>query len=210
MINSKVNRLLYCLCISVVIAGCSDNDRQKIAVAKVIDGDSIVDQHNNRFHLAYIDAPEREQPFGLQAKNFLKQKVANEDVEFVVTDNDTVEIMLDGHSVNLSMVQLGYAWASPDNPDPSKALQYKEAQQLAVEELQGLWSLGHGLMVAPWQWRQQATQVLPSMNNRQRINQQREAEQRLRAQRIEQQRLNKQRKLQQQVPVEMEKKVEGK
>jgi micrococcal nuclease len=153
-------------------ASCSEPIKESY---KVVDGDTLIltAAEVQRLDLAYIDAPEREQPFGVEAKKFLKEKTQDKSIKFVVTEDKQLEIMFEGKSLNLIMVEQGYAWASPLISGPSKAFLYSEAQKTAVEHLRGLWGLGHGLMVAPWQWRQQGTEVIGKPMGFERQNAQR-------------------------------------
>jgi micrococcal nuclease len=156
---------MYC-CFSLVLllAGCNKAVNVK-QISIVVDGDSVVLQGESalRLDLAFIDAPEREQPYGREAKDYLKQLVNSGTVEVLVNDNNQVELQQNNQSVNLMLVEQGYAWASLNIADPIEAFRYIEAQKTAIANLDGLWGLGHGLMVAPWQWRQQGTErsVMP-------------------------------------------------
>lgn len=170
------------LCIGcLLIVACSP---YQPSVEQVVDGDTLVllGDKSEKYDLAYIDAPEREQPFGKEAKNFLKETVNSESVSFIVTDDKKVEVIFEGKSLNLVMVEKGYAWALPSIADSNKAMLYSEAQKTAVDNLSGLWGLGHGLMVAPWQWRQQSTEVVNNMTN---FNRQRELKEAMNKQRME-------------------------
>jgi micrococcal nuclease len=177
--------LRFIICMScLLIVACSPSQP---VVEQVVDGDTLVlmGDESEKFELAYIDAPEREQPYGKEAKNFLKEKVNSGSVSFIITDDKKVEVIFEGKSLNLVMVEKGYAWALPKISEPSKAVLYSEAQKTAVDNLSGLWGLGHGLMVAPWQWRQQGTEVV---NNMTKFNRQRELKEAMNTQRMEYQR----------------------
>jgi len=167
--------------IVVLVAGlvtaCSDPSQDSY---KVTDGDSFKqisesnDQQNLSYELAYLDAPEREQPFGREAKEYLKEVLLDPRLKIVTLpdDNSTkqqVELFINGQSVNLAMVSEGFAWASLQIPDKTIGHKYIDAQKRAVENLQGIWSLGHGLMIAPWQWRQQGQEKNTSMNHQKQL-----------------------------------------
>jgi micrococcal nuclease len=148
-----------CFSLVLLLAGCNKAVNVK-QISIVVDGDSVVLQGESalRLDLAFIDAPEREQPYGREAKDYLKQLVNSGTVEVLVNDNNQVELQQNNQSVNLMLVEQGYAWASLNIADPIEAFRYIEAQKTAIANLDGLWGLGHGLMVAPWQWRQQVTE----------------------------------------------------
>jgi len=155
--------------VSLVLLNSACSEQVKRSY-KVTDGDSFTvidestEQLNKFYELAYLDAPEREQPYGREAKQYLKDVLLNDKVTIKIVDGYTVELFINGQSVNLEMVNKGYAWASLKIPDSAVALRYIDAQKYATENLQGVWSLGHGLMIAPWQWRAQGQEKTPSMN----------------------------------------------
>jgi micrococcal nuclease len=151
----------------------------QFTLTQVVDGDTLIvtDIEAMQMDLAYIDAPEREQPFGNEAKKFLKDKLQSGSVEYIVIEDQYLEIVVEGKSLNLMMVEQGYAWAALNTSDPLKVLLFSEAQKQAVEHLAGLWGLGHDLMVAPWQWRQDATSVSHSMQSMSRRHERQRAQQ---------------------------------
>ena len=160
-----------------LVTACSEPAQDSY---KVTDGDSFKqvsesnDQQGLSYELAYLDAPEREQPFGREAKQYLKEVLLDPRLKIVTLpdDNSTkqkVELFINGQSVNLAMVSKGFAWASLQIPDKKIGHQYISAQKRAVENLQGIWSLGHGLMIAPWQWRQQGQEKTTSMNHQKQL-----------------------------------------
>ncbi len=140
-------------------------------VVGIIDGDTIdvltVNNETIRIRLNGIDCPDRGQPFGSDAKQYLSDAVAGSMVRVVIHgegdfdstvgdiyadaefDPDTGD-MTSGTLVNLSLVQEGLAWhfvrSSPDRTDLA------EAEQQARESDRGLWLNPHGA-IAPWEWR---------------------------------------------------------
>lgn len=173
MALSKYKILLAFLCLTA----CSKAPLV-YQVKTIVDGDTLILAQfpDIRYDLAYIDAPEREQPYGREAKAFLKTKLQDAQIEVVINSNQKLELAIAGQSINQLMVKQGLAWAKLNISDSITSLAYIEAQKQASSEGIGLWSLGHGLMIAPWQWREQATQHAPSMNNSARLKQQRDAE----------------------------------
>jgi len=163
---------LIVVLVAGLVTACSDPVQVSY---KVTDGDSFKqisesnDQQNLSYELAYLDAPEREQPYGREAKQYLKDVLLDSRLKIVTLPDDNsakkqVELFINGQSVNLAMVSEGFAWASLQIPDKTIGHKYIDAQKRAVENLQGIWSLGHGLMIAPWQWRDQGQEKAPSMN----------------------------------------------
>ena len=89
-------------------------------VVAVTDGDTItvldeMDKGNFKIRLDKIDAPERTQPFGSKAKQFLSSLIFGRQVSIRFKAVDRYGRILgvvfcDGLEINLVMVQDGYAW----------------------------------------------------------------------------------------------------
>lgn len=164
----------------VLLSSCTEQVKQSYTIN---DGDTFtqsvegIEQSSVSYELAYLDAPEREQPYGREAKQYLKDVLLSEKVIIKKITDSTVELFVNGQSINLAMVSKGYAWASLKIADPAIAKQYTDAQKRATDSLQGIWGLGHGLMIAPWQWRQQGQEKAPSMNYQQQMMLKRRQEQ---------------------------------
>lgn len=91
-------------------------------VIAIMDGDTIkvLDSKHNQFkiRLAGIDAPEKKQDFGTQAKKALSGKIYNKTVEVRYKDTDRYgrivgDIYLGDRWVNLEMVQEGLCMDVP-------------------------------------------------------------------------------------------------
>ena len=126
----------------------------EVAAQTVQDGDSIIRGDGVRVRLYGIDAPEKDQPYGREARKALKQymplvakmKEYEEDrygrliVELFTEDNK---------SINEAMICSGAAWwyeyYAPDRP------QFKRCQEDAQKNKRGLWAQEDP--VAPWDWR---------------------------------------------------------
>ena len=87
-------------------------------VTKVIDGDTIEvrqEKRNYKVRLSEIDAPEINQRFGTESKNFLASLILNEEIELTYTTEDrygriVAKIYKDNKDINRSMVRNGLAW----------------------------------------------------------------------------------------------------
>lgn len=155
-----------------MMTGCS---KDPVIHYKAVDGDTFTaksdDGSSVKYHLINIDAPEREQPYGREAKFYLDTLLQKEGVQIISQDGDKVELIVNGQSLNLELVNLGYAWASPQIQNQSIKTLYTQTQSRAASMGKGLWGLGHGLMVAPWQWRAQGReQTKRSLYQQQRLN----------------------------------------
>lgn len=142
-------------------------------VVKVIDGDTLRlrdDTHAFTAKLAFIDAPEREQPFGRESKNHLKNLLRDSNV-LIQPEGDEWVIFQSGENINFKQLQQGYAWPSEaimlstqktaTVPSNAHTDPYLSAYQTASENLRGLWAQEHDLRISPWQWRKQTVEVSP-------------------------------------------------
>ncbi|HGP1599998.1 TPA: thermonuclease family protein [Salmonella enterica] len=130
-------------------------------VVRVIDGDTVVvlaaPATEVRIRLAGIDAPEKGQPFGQRARQFLASRVAGRVVEISGDRRDRYGRILgtlwaDGRDINAELVCSGMAWAyRVRSPEPNQA--YLQCENTAREQKKGLWQ--EPSPVPPWQWRKQ-------------------------------------------------------
>lgn len=152
-------------------------------VIKVIDGD-IIDVLNNdketiRIRLNGIDCPERGQPFGINATDFLSERLGGKLVRieshgedkygrtigdvYLPFDSETADLVekhgwtpfkngVDIHSipVNSELVATGLAWHCIKYAPDRPDL--ADAEKTAREEKRGLWSGSHE-PIPPWDWR---------------------------------------------------------
>jgi endonuclease YncB( thermonuclease family) len=127
-------------------------------VTRVIDGDTIEVQLGSgpiRVRMHSIDTPEKDQPWGADARADLARRVDGKRVALEPVTQDhygrlVAVVFLDGENINAWMVQQGAAWAYRDYlEDPS----YCAWEAVARASGLGLWSLPPGSRVAPWEWR---------------------------------------------------------
>ena len=139
-------------------------------VLRVVDGDTVhvVNKAGKKFkvRLTGIDAPEKNQPYGLASTYkltemlinkwvLLKSKPDNGNLYSIDRYNRVLaKVILDGRDINLEQVSSGYAWhfkryqnqqSRSDREIYSKAELYAEKNEL------GLW--GEKKPIAPWKWR---------------------------------------------------------
>ncbi len=127
-------------------------------VTRVIDGDTLDVQLGSgpiRVRLNSIDTPEKDQPWGSEARAALAGRVNGKRVELEPVTQDHYDrlvavVFLDGENINAWMVQQGDAWAYRTYlEDPS----YCAWEAVARASGLGLWSLPPSSRVAPWEWR---------------------------------------------------------
>ena len=125
---------------------------------RVVDGDTIRAEAKGKeikIRLVEIDAPEMNQPFGKQSKNFLNRLLYEKDVTLISKGEDRYgrtlgEIYANGESANALMIKSGFAWVYDRYVKDSSLYQYQD--QAKAENL-GLWRAKDP--IAPWMWRKQ-------------------------------------------------------
>ena len=141
-------------------------------VVKIIDGD-IIDVLNDadetiRMRLNGIDCPERGQPFGKNATEFVSDTIGEAFVHIVPKELDrygrtiadaylTVGVMGNNGPdrdrpdlwLNQELVLAGLAWHDKRYSDDERLA---EVERVAQEQKVGLWAGSHGV-IAPWDWR---------------------------------------------------------
>lgn len=124
----------------------------------VTDGDTVKVQRGDdrvKVRLYGIDAPEKKQAFGKEAKVFSTGLAAGKSVTVEEKAKDrygrTVGIVTfeDGRSLNLDILNAGYAWWYRDYAP--KAKDYQSAETGAKDEKLGLWEQDDPM--PPWAWR---------------------------------------------------------
>ena len=125
---------------------------------RVVDGDTIRAEAKGKeikIRLVEIDAPEMDQPFGAQSKNFLNRLLYKKNVKLISQGEDRYgrilgEIYVDGESANTSMIKSGFAWVYDKYVEDLSLYEYQD--QAKAENL-GLWRDDDP--IAPWVWRKQ-------------------------------------------------------
>ena len=125
---------------------------------RVVDGDTIRAEAKGeeiKIRLVEIDAPEINQPFGAQSKNFLNRLLYGKDVTLIAQGEDRYgrtlgAIYANGESANALMIKSGFAWVYDRYVKDSSLYKYQD--QAKAENL-GLWQAEDP--IAPWVWRKQ-------------------------------------------------------
>ncbi len=128
-------------------------------VVKIIDGDTFEVQKANdiiRIRLWGIDTPEWDQPYSVEAKQYLRQILYKQTVDVMplyVDDYGRViaKVFLRGKSVNQSLVAKGFAWVHVFFCKEEICTSWKRLEQRAKQKKIGLW--GEGQAIAPWKWK---------------------------------------------------------
>jgi len=157
--QARYGRMLLVVALFVVpFAGWSQaKDAFVGRVIKVIDGDTVtllVNDRRVRVRLTEIDAPERDQPWGVEAANALSEKVYRLKVSVQPSGADGGRILgrifMGSRDISKEMIQEGHAWAYRQYLTDDSLIgdeEHAKAQNL------GLWSLPESDRIPPWEWR---------------------------------------------------------
>jgi endonuclease YncB( thermonuclease family) len=167
-------RLLLALYCCFALGAQAGTFSAKVIV--VMDGDTVMalrGGHKIKIRLANIDAPEKEQGFGRQSRDSLREMVGKKVVRI---DSLAVDrygrivglISVDGHNINQEQVRRGMAWASKSRqptPEPSEGHIpaddiYIKLQNEARQARRGLWVQPNPQI--PWRWRKLHPPLIPS------------------------------------------------
>ena len=140
-------------------------------VVKVADGDTITVLHDGeqeRIRLYGVDAPEKDQAFGQESKEFTASLVAGREVEVQRKDTDrygrTVALVtVNGRSLNDSLVQEGYAWVYRQYCKESFCSTWLHEENAARSTKKGMWNDPH--IIPPWEFRHPKGQQVSGMQS---------------------------------------------
>ncbi len=154
----KTKKVLLLLCLLLALASPALAGQAWWGeVVKVVDGDSLVVMRGRtpvEIRLAWVDAPEWNQPWGKRAKAGLREQLRGKRVQVAAQDVDrhgrvVAEVIPAGQSVNMLLLETGRAWWYERYAPGCGAC--REAQEQARRKGLGLWSLPNP--VPPWKWR---------------------------------------------------------
>ncbi len=129
-------------------------------VVKVIDGDTLEVRHQGRklrVRLFGIDAPEWQQEFSHQAKEFARQRVEGQRVELRLKAWDkygrlVAEVHVGGDSLNEELLREGLAWVHIYYCKEPICRKWRQLEKEARAARRGLWKNDNP--VPPWKWKQ--------------------------------------------------------
>ena len=151
---TKVLKSFYILALSLVasVLGAYSS----IENIRIVDGDTIkgiVDGKEIIVRLVEIDAPEMDQPFGVESKKFLKNLIEDKKVTLISEGKDRYdrtlgELFVNKNNINETMVKSGFAWVYDRYV---KNLLLYSYQDEAKSKNLGIWQSENP--IAPWVWR---------------------------------------------------------
>lgn len=154
---TKIFTLIVALCALSTLLQASTFEGRVVAVS---DGDTIQiltnQQKKIKIRLIYIDAPERDQPYGQKAKQILSEWIYD---QWVVANSDEkdqygralAKIYLGDEYINARLIEGGHAWVYKHYAQGQKKL--FELEDEARAEKRGLWALPPDQRIPPWEWR---------------------------------------------------------
>ena len=169
MALNKVSVFLSNVLLVLCVCAHASDERVVGNLKRVVDGDTVYLKTGSdisiKVRLAFIDAPELNQPFGKDAKAFLK-KIEGENVAIDVKSKDRygrhVAILFHRDAdINLLMIENGYAWVYTKYlkyTSASRRNKYLHAESLAKENELGLWQTKD--YIPPWEWRKHSRKRL--------------------------------------------------
>lgn len=122
------------------VVGVSDGDTLKVLDAE---------RQQHKVRLAFIDAPEKSQPYGMAAKKALSDKVYRQVVQVEVQDKDrygreVARIWLGDTDINAAQLAEGWAWHyrqyAKKGQSAADYARDEAAEQQARDERRGLWA----------------------------------------------------------------------
>jgi len=144
-------------------------------VVSISDGDTITVIHNGRqekIRLYGIDAPEKNQDYGQQAKAITGALIAGRDVDVETKSVDQYGrivglVTVDGQSLNELIIQNGYAWVYRLYCKERFCADWIRLEAKARQQKKGLWAGSN--IIPPWDWRHQPAAPKTAANNRNTI-----------------------------------------
>lgn len=126
-------------------------------VKRVVDGDTIL-MEGRKVRLRGIDAPETDQPFGMNATVFLNSLICGKRVRVEYSETDKYNRILgtvyfQETDINLAMVRNGFAWHYKQYDDTQL---YADAENEARAAKKGLWM--NRMPIPPWDHRRKTNQ----------------------------------------------------
>ena len=149
--------LRFNLIVTFLFLGLSVNAFSEYVVVDVVDGDTIwflSDGKREKLRLSQIDAPERDQPLGLEATNFLRQLILNQEITITLQKKKDRygrylgEVFLDGENINKLLVRNGLAWVYDRDVDDKS---YYVDLKIAKDKKINIWA--ETQPISPWEWR---------------------------------------------------------
>lgn len=145
----RIFSLILLLTFLTGIGFCQEGDT--VFVSRIVDGDTFVIQSNIKVRFFGIDTPERDQPFGPEATQYLRKLIEGKEITIhcptTTLNRPNCYVYLGNLDVSEEMVKAGlaYDWAKYSRG------KYSQEEERARQNRVGVWSLPNA--IPPWQWR---------------------------------------------------------
>jgi len=157
-----IKKYFYILTLGLLCATARADTTLTGRCTAVTDGDTVkvlIDKQEVKVRLFGIDAPEKSQPFGNQAKKFMSDAVFGKTITVRATGKDRYGrtlgwIYIDKRNINSEIIKAGYAWWYKQYAKKYPSLGVDQEKAKAAKR--GLWVDQHAM--APWEWRKQQRQ----------------------------------------------------
>ena len=128
---------------------------------RVVDGDSLEAEISGfgrlQIRLAYVDAPEYDQPWGREAREALNGLVRGTKPQFRLLYRDQyARVVALVAAKGAVLVQEGHAWAYEQYVPGRLRAKYKGLERATQGSRAGLWG-AKAKPVSPWEWRRRET-----------------------------------------------------
>ena len=129
---------------------------ESLKIKRVVDGDTVHVFYQDevyKIRLTEIDAPERDQPYGSDSTEYLKDLLKEGRVDVDISGTDRYgrklgRLYWEGIDINRELVSAGYAWVYDQYVTDNS---FYENQSKARNSKKGLWEDQNPL--EPWNWR---------------------------------------------------------
>ena len=129
---------------------------ESLKIKRVVDGDTVHVFYQDevyKIRLTEIDAPERDQPYGSDSTEYLKDLLKEGRVDVDISGTDRYgrklgRLYWQGIDINRELVSAGYAWVYDQYVTDNS---FYENQSKARNSKKGLWEDQNPL--EPWNWR---------------------------------------------------------
>lgn len=153
---ARVMAIRVLILLLAILSSAAHAEAFNARVIAVLDGDTVLVVHDAqriKIRLVMIDAPEKDQEYGMESKRTLAQLVLRKQVQVTTQALDsygrTLALLeIAGLNVNEEQVRQGMAWNySHFFKDP----RYRALQAEAQQARRGLWQQDEP--IPPWKWR---------------------------------------------------------
>lgn len=146
----------FALTVDCTVTRVLDGDTFHCLPERPVIGAKIHKDGTVSVRLRGIDAPEKRQAYGEEARLSLKEMIGNKTVKLDIKDIDrygrvVAYVWHNNWNINLEQVKRGMAWAYTEYLDRPYASEFYDAEKQARKQKLGLWQQVNP--TPPWEWR---------------------------------------------------------